>query len=200
MQPGHTEDMRTLIALLTAGVLALAGCGTDTESATSREPAPSTDAASSTASAPSPASGQGEGAEGAASADSALYDFKGTTLDGATFEGAQLAGKPVVLWFWAPWCPTCRAQIPNVTELAEQYDGEVAVVGVGGLDDEDEIRELAEDIPNVTHLVDDEGEVWRHFGVTEQSTYTVIGADGEVEAEGYLDDEELNDLVAKLAG
>ena len=36
--------------------------------------------------------------------------------------------------------------------------------------------------------------------MTAQSTYTVIDADGEIIAEGYLDDAELNDLVAQLAG
>jgi len=163
-----------LIALVGAGLL-LAGCGTQTDSDAS--------------------TGSGE-----AGSASGVYEFTGTTLDGASFDGAELEGKPAVLWFWAPWCPTCRAQIPNVSQLAETYDGEVAVVGVGGLDSEDAIRELAEDIPHVTHLVDDEGKVWSHFAVTAQSTYVVLDADGKVESEGYLDDQELNDMVEKLAG
>jgi len=128
------------------------------------------------------------------------YDFTGTTLDGQPFEGTSLRGKPAVVWFWAPWCPTCRAQSVNLSDLAERYDGEVAVVGVGGLDSEDAIREMAKDFPHMTHLVDDEGQVWQHFRVTAQSTYTVIGADGEIKAEGYLDDAELNSLVEQLAG
>lgn len=129
----------------------------------------------------------------------ANYAFTGTTLDGDPFEGTALEGEPTVLWFWAPWCPTCRAQSPNISQLAEKYDGEVAVVGVGGLDTEDAIREVAEDIPYVTHLVDHEGAIWKHFGVTAQSTYSVIGADGEIKAEGYLDDADLNALVEQLA-
>lgn len=127
-------------------------------------------------------------------------DFTGTMLDGSTFEGASLEGKPAVLWFWAPWCPTCRAQSANVSALAEKYDGEVAVIGVGGLDSAQAIEELATQIPHVTHLVDDRGEIWQHFRVTAQSTYTVIDADGEIIVESYLDDAELNDLVARLAG
>lgn len=165
--------MRTLIALLAAALLALAGCGTEA----------------------APGSGAGETGTG----KSADYDFAATTLDGDTFTGSELEGKPAVLWFWAPWCPTCRAQIPNVTELAERYDGAVEVVGVGGLDSAGEIRNLAEQIPHLTHLVDDEGAVWKHFGVTAQSTYTVIDAEGELLSEGYLDDDELNALVARMA-
>lgn len=128
----------------------------------------------------------------------ASYDFTGTTLDGEPFDGTALEGKPAVVWFWAPWCPTCRAQSFNLSELAEQYDGEVAVVGVGALDDGDTISEAAEQIPHVTHLVDQDGDVWKHFRVTAQSTYTVIGADGEIKSEGYLDDGELNALVEQL--
>ena len=127
------------------------------------------------------------------------YAFTAETLDGATLEGSSLAGRPAVLWFWAPWCPTCRAQSPNVSALADQYDGEVAVIGVGGLDDATAIGDLAARIPHVTHVVDAEGEVWGHFRVTAQSSYTVIDDEGEIIAEQYLDDAELNELVARLA-
>jgi thiol-disulfide isomerase/thioredoxin len=167
--------MRLMIAVLAAALIGLAGCGQQTGQ---------TDA-----------SGQVIG-----TGKTADYDFVGTTLGGDRFEGTSLEGEPAVLWFWAPWCPTCRAQAPAVSALAEEYDGRVAVIGVGGLDSESAIRDFADQVPNVTMLVDDEGAVWQHFRVTAQSTYTVIGADGEIKAEGYLDNDELAALVAKLAG
>lgn len=167
--------MRWLPALLAATLLALTGCGSQT----------------------SPAS---DGSEPAGTGEAVDYDFTGTTLDGESFEGTSLEGKPAVVWFWAPWCSTCRAQIPTVTELAEKYDGEVAVVGVGGLDSKGAIEGLAAEIPHVTHLVDAEGTVWKHFRVIEQSTYLVADAEGEIVAEGYLDDHELVELVDRLAG
>ncbi len=58
-------------------------------------------------------------AAGAATGDP--LSFSGETIDGEAFEGASLAGRPAVLWFWAPWCPTCRGQIPQVTALASDY-------------------------------------------------------------------------------
>lgn len=167
--------MRSVALLVTSTVLLLSGCGAGTTAA-----------------------GSGA-AETTGTGTQADYSFSAETIDGTVLEGSSLEGQPVVLWFWAPWCPTCRAQSPNVSALADEYEGEVAVVGVGGLDDAAAIGDLAADIPYVTHLVDDEGEVWRHFGVTEQSTYTVIDADGEIVAEQYLDDADLNDLVADLA-
>jgi thiol-disulfide isomerase/thioredoxin len=167
--------MRLLTALLVAALLALSGCGTENGSGA-------------------------EGADPASNENAATLDFTGTTLGGRAFEGSSLEGKPAVLWFWAPWCPTCRAQIGTVSELAETYEGAVAVVGVGGLDSKEAIEELATEIPHVTHLVDAEGSIWKHFGVTAQSTYEVIDADGEIVSSGYLDDGDLRDLVADLAG
>lgn len=129
-----------------------------------------------------------------------LVNFTGTTVDGEPFAGVDLVGRPAVLWFWAPWCPTCRAQAPAVSALSAQYDGEVAVVGVGGLADADDIRGMAQDVTGPTHLLDEEGAVWRHFGVTAQSTYVVLDAQGAVVAEGYLDDAALAETVAGLVG
>ncbi len=167
--------MRMLIAALLT--LALTGCG----------------AATSTV-------GAGPADEVPAEAAPADLRFTATTLEGERFEGASLEGRPTVLWFWAPWCLTCRSQIATVSGLGAEYAGEVNVVGVGGLDAQGEIEALAGQIDDVTHLVDEQGTVWRHFGVTAQSTYTVIDADGEVRHEGYLDDAALEDLVAELAG
>lgn len=131
----------------------------------------------------------------------AVYDFTATTLDGETFEGSELAGSPTVLWFWAPWCPTCRAQIPTVTSLAETYGDEVQVVGVGGLDDAEAISRMAEDdIAGITHLVDESGDVWQHFGMTQQSTFVVLDPDGEVVLEGAVPADELDTFVADVAG
>ncbi len=173
------SPVRLTIVALVGVLLTLAGCA-ETTSSTSSSPA-----------------GSKAVVEPGTSVD---YDFTATTLDGDTFNGASLENKPAVLWFWSPWCPTCRAQSGAVSRLAQKYEGDVAVIGVGGLDDKPAIRDLATKIPHVTHLVDDKGVVWKHFGVTDQSTYTVIGADGEIESEGYLDDDALAALVAKLAG
>lgn len=168
--------MRTLRGLVVLLLLTLPGCGTATTSADS---SPDSEVA-------------GSGTVGE-------LDFTATTLEGETFDGTSLAGTPTVLWFWAPWCPTCRAQIPTVSGLGEEYAGRVDVVAVGGLDTQDEIEELAAEITDVTHLVDEEGVVWKHFGVTAQSTYTVLDADGGIVHEGYLDNGAIEELVADLA-
>lgn len=124
--------------------------------------------------------------------------FTGEDLDGASYDGEQLAGKPAVLWFWAPWCATCRAQAGRVETIAQEYAGRVNVVGVGGLADASDIRDFARQVEGPTHLIDVDGEIWRHFTVTAQSTYVILDADGGVVSEGYLDDDVLSARVAEL--
>lgn len=48
-----------------------------------------------------------------------------------TFEGEVLnADTPVLVDFWATWCPPCRALAPTIEKIAEQYAGRVKVVKV----------------------------------------------------------------------
>ena len=34
---------------------------------------------------------------------------------------AQLKGKPVILYFWAHWCSTCKQQAPDLVKLVSEY-------------------------------------------------------------------------------
>ncbi|MEU4293163.1 redoxin family protein [Kribbella sp. NPDC026596] len=140
---------------------------------------------------PSPSSGQ-------TTAPVANLDFTARTITGATFDGRRLAGKPAVLWFWAPWCPTCRAQSGWVSALAEKYAGKVNVVGVGGLDESGAIRDFGSKLSSFPQLDDARGAVWTRFGVIVQSSYVVLDRDGRVTFQGYLDNDELDRRVAQL--
>ena len=48
--------------------------------------------------------------------DFALWD-----LDGRKVSLNNYRGQPVVLFFWATWCPYCRAQIESLTDLHDAY-------------------------------------------------------------------------------
>ncbi len=172
--PRTPVGARTRAALAAAVLLVLGACGTGTDTTT--------------------------GTGTAAVADVQVYDVTSSTVAGEPWDAAGLAGRPAVLWFWAPWCPTCRAQVSGVNALATAHGDDVAVVGVGAQDDAEAIAGFASLLePGVVVLSDVDGAVWRHYGVTAQSTYLVLDESGATVAEGYLDEAELADVVADLA-
>ena len=52
-------------------------------------------------------------------------------LDGSVMRSEELAGKVVVLDFWATWCPPCRDEIPGYVEMQRELESQgVVIVGV----------------------------------------------------------------------
>jgi len=58
-----------------------------------------------------------------------------TTLDGKTITNKDLAGKVTIVNFWATWCAPCRAEIPDLVKLQEQYKDHLLIIGVLSEDD-----------------------------------------------------------------
>ncbi len=53
------------------------------------------------------------------------------SLEGKPVQLADFKGKVVVLNFWATWCPPCRAEIPDLVSLQQQYAARgLVVVGI----------------------------------------------------------------------
>lgn len=57
---------------------------------------------------------------------------------------------PVLLDFWAVWCPPCRMLAPVVEQLAAEYEGRVKV-GKVNVDEEQELAAMfrVENIPTI---------------------------------------------------
>lgn len=130
----------------------------------------------------------------------AALEFSAKTLDGQQFRGASLAGKPVVFWFWAPWCPKCRSEAPAVKAAAARY-GDVTFVGVAGLDTEAAMKEFVQrtGTGGIVQLSDEKGAVWTKLGVSEQSTFVFMRPDGgTTKASGPLGKDALDGHVRKL--
>jgi thiol-disulfide isomerase/thioredoxin len=59
-----------------------------------------------------------------------LQTFELTTLKGQNLQLNDLRGKVVVLNFWATWCDPCRAEMPLLQKIQDQYSDKLVVVGV----------------------------------------------------------------------
>ncbi|HNM85609.1 MAG TPA: redoxin family protein [Mycobacterium sp.] len=105
-------------------------------------------------------------------------DFTGTTVDGAPFNGASLAGRPAVLWFWTPWCPFCNQEGPSVSHVAAA-NPQVTFVGIAARADAAAMRDfIAKYHLGFTNLNDADGSLWARFNVPWQPAYLFVAADG----------------------
>ncbi len=105
-------------------------------------------------------------------------DFTGTTLSGATFNGASLAGKPAVLWFWTPWCPFCNQEAPSVAAVSAANPG-VTFVGIAARADLPALQGFVSKYNlNFTNVNDADGSIWAKFNVPWQPAYVFLRPDG----------------------
>ena len=54
------------------------------------------------------------------SAEAGLWDLKFSTLEGGLMQMAALRGKPLVINFWATWCPPCIDELPLISSFYQQ--------------------------------------------------------------------------------
>jgi thiol-disulfide isomerase/thioredoxin len=101
------------------------------------------------------------------------------TLDGRTITTRDLAGKVAIFNFWATWCPPCRAEIPDLVKLQEQYKDQLIIIGVSS--DEgptDAVSRFAADYKINYPIVMETPELTRAFpGIFALPTTFVVGPD-----------------------
>ena len=108
-------------------------------------------------------------------------DWTLSTPTGEKVTLSSLKGKVVVMDFWATWCGPCKAAMPNVQKLSEEFAGkDVVIYGLstwekGG----DPAAFMKQNKFNYGLLVHAD-EVSRNYKVSGIPTFYVIGKDGKV--------------------
>ncbi|MEU8849705.1 redoxin domain-containing protein [Streptomyces sp. NPDC048564] len=190
-----------LPAVLAAALVTLTACGSGDVPASAGDAGTSPSKASSPAQSPADSHDSGSGSQGVKVPEA--LTFSATTVDGKPFDAKILAGKPTVLWFWAPWCPTCKGQAAETAKVAADQQGKANVVGVAGLDKNAAMRAFVSDTGtgSFPHLSDEKGEVWKRFEITQQSVYVILDQTGKTVFEGVLPGGKgLADKVSALTG
>lgn len=60
---------------------------------------------------------------------------------------AQYRGKTIVLNFWATWCPPCREEMPELSQLHQEYQAKnVVVIGIA-IDEVSLVKEFQKETP-----------------------------------------------------
>ena len=129
------------------------------------------------------------------------YSF--VTLDGETIRSTELAGKVVVVNFWATWCGPCRLEMPSLQALHERSDtAEVVVIGLStDVGDADAIRAFLEEREITYPVGRATNEHRRAFGgITGIPTTFIIDPEGVIQHRvvGYFAPPALSLAVGRL--
>jgi thiol-disulfide isomerase/thioredoxin/outer membrane protein assembly factor BamD (BamD/ComL family) len=111
-------------------------------------------------------------------------DFALTTLQGHQISLKELAGKTVILDFWATWCPPCRASVPELKELTKKYPNDrLVLISISGDKDEKAWQEfVAKHEMSWSQFRDPDHKLGELFRVNGFPTYLVINGDGFIKA------------------
>ena len=121
--------------------------------------------------------------------DALIADFTLQDLDGQPVSLGQFRGKkPVLLVFWATWCPECKAASPAINALQDGPIGEK--MQILALDFRETRKKVAATVKShgirYPVLLDERGQVARAFGVVGIPTYILIGRDGTIVYREYV--------------
>ena len=112
-------------------------------------------------------------------------DFTAVDLEGNEVSLSDYIGKPIVLNFWASWCPPCKSEMPDFDAVAQELDGEVVFLMVDMVDGMQETKDkgaqfIKEQGFSFPVLYDVNQEAAMNYGVSSLPTTYFIDKDGNI--------------------
>ena len=99
-------------------------------------------------------------------------------FDGTEATLADFRGQPLVINFWASWCPSCVSEMPDFEEVHQRFDGEVAFLGLALQDDRGAAERLAAETGVTYPLAEDDGSIYTAFRGISMPTTIFVDAEG----------------------
>ena len=120
-------------------------------------------------------------------AENTAPDFAVLDADGRVVKLSDFFGTPIVLNFWASWCPPCKAELPDFEAACKAYEGRVVFLMVNMTDGQRETVAVAKEYlasEGYTFPVyfDTGYEAAYAYGVSSIPQTYFIAADGSVQA------------------
>ena len=112
----------------------------------------------------------------------AAPNFAGSLIDGQPFDlaawRAEHSGRPVLLYFWAEWCPICKTTAGNVSNISADWP--VTSIAIQSGTAEQVARVMDEKGYRWPTLPDPAAEVLRQYGLAGTPAFIIINPAGDV--------------------
>jgi len=135
----------------------------------------------------------------------AAPDFQIENLQGNTVSLRSLRGRPVMLNFWATWCPPCRGEMPLIQQIYEEWTGKppsVVVLTIDIGESKSTVEEyLRSENLNLPVLLDINRDVAEMYRITGIPTTYFIDAEGtirEIKVGAFWNKEQIEDYLHNI--
>jgi thiol-disulfide isomerase/thioredoxin len=106
-----------------------------------------------------------------------LFSLK--DLDGNKVALKDLKGKPVILTFWATWCPPCKKELPTLAEFAKMTKDQLIILAIDIGEDQKTVRRFVEaNKIDLRVLLDERKQFSRAYGAIMIPTTILIDKEG----------------------
>ncbi|HET9706915.1 MAG TPA: TlpA disulfide reductase family protein [Gemmatimonadales bacterium] len=117
--------------------------------------------------------------------------------------GAMIGKKPLLIEFWATWCPLCAALMPQIDSAYARNRDKIAFVAVAVAVNESPAsvkRHLAKEPHPWPFLWDANGDAVRAFQAPSTSYVVVLDAQGKVVYTGLGEDQDIEKALQRVVG
>jgi thiol-disulfide isomerase/thioredoxin len=108
-------------------------------------------------------------------------DFELSDATGKKWSLRGLRGKPVLLNFWATWCPPCVEEMPSLENLSKRMADKLTVLTVSVDEDWDTVKKFFPRGTSLSVLLDPSKEIPKRFGTDKYPETFLIDDKGRVQ-------------------
>ena len=120
-------------------------------------------------------------------------DFTVEMLDGSSVTLSELQGKPVLLIFWATWCPPCREELSHLQAgVIDQFGDSITVLPISRGEERSTVENFLNKMGYTFAVgLDGDQSIYRMYASNYIPRCFVINSEGVVEYAGVGYDEEI---------
>ena len=128
-----------------------------------------------------------------------LEDLEGNPVD----LGQWIGERPILLEFWASWCPICEKLEPTMQSAYERYGDRVtfAIVAVAVNQSKSRVsRHVERAGVQYATLWDGRGQVVRSYNVQTTGVIVIVDAEGRISYTGVGEDQDIETALSAVVG
>ena len=131
-------------------------------------------------------------------------DFTVTDMDGNSVSLSDKFGKPIIVNFWASWCPPCKSEMPDFEEAFKEYGNEITFMMVNMTGGRETVESAKSFIEKSTYsfpvYFDTEYQAAMTYGVSSIPQTIFIDKDGNLTAyaQGMIDKNALDTGIGMI--